>query len=747
VTIREKVILEGEDQASQAFDRAGGSFDKMGKTLKRVAVAGGLAIAASGLARVGTQAINMAIDAEEAAAAFDTTFGAALPQASRFVDDFANKAGFATYELEQMLAVTGNVVQGIGATEEQSAALAEEMATLAGDVASFSNAAGGAPAVMQALQSAINGEREALKTYGLAISEAEVQERALTDTRKESADELTRLEKANATMAIAYEKAGKAVGDLDRTQDSSANTLRRIQARLKEAGVAAGQEFLPALEDLLPVAEDLIPILGEVGGMLAQLAGNAATAASGPLSKLPDLFDGLSIAANSFIHVGAGVANVIAEVFSAGHYDGALAETARFAAHANDIRKINRELRAEMEKGRPAADVYADGILALARASDLSEEGLDRMATATGADTQQQLDAIMTLQAYGEAQGWRAENLAILKDRYHELQGAVDMATGSEEGLYGVVEGFSDGWADNTTAIYENNAALEEVPEAARDAADEILEMEAAAQEAAEAFRDDLAEEANDFITGFEKLPKRAKTTMDQFEKNLTDRVSAQAEFWSNLAALAEAGFGDLAEAIRMEGPEQAGLLEDLVGDMERAAELDDMIREGGEQMRDLTDEYATALEQNGDQILTPLGEFGQDMIDKIGEGIKAGNLTGILLAEVQAAVNRVTGRSWAPPSPSDTGGTRFHDGTWEVPGSGDFQATLQGGEIVVPAQTGGRAAFARELATELGRQGGTRSDRPNISVNVQVTVPRGTTVSEAIAEAAAQGAIEAIMN
>lgn len=754
MTIREKVLLEGEDRASQAFDKAGGSFSKMDGVLKKAAIAGGLSIAGFQLARIGQQSVQMAIDAEEAASAFNTTFGQALPQAAGFVEDFANKAGFATHEMEQMLAVTGNVLQGIGATEGQSADLAETMATLAGDVASFSNAAGGAPAVLQALQSAINGEREALKTYGLAIAETEVQERALANTQKTRAADLTRLEKAQATLDIAYEKAGKAVGDLDRTQDSSANTLRRLSALAKEAGVEFGQSMLPALEDLLPIIEDLIPAVGDAATALGQLLGNAATTAAGPLSHITDVVDGLSIAANSFIHVGAGVGNVIAEIFSFGHYDGALAQTAEFAAHANDIRKVSRELRAEIEKGRPAADVYADGLLGLARRSDLTAEGLDRLATAAGADTGEQLAAIKTLRDYAEANGWRAENIAVLNDRYHELQGAVDATRTAEDGLYGVVEGFSGGWADNTQAAEDNAGALGEVSEEAQKTADEIFKMAAKAEEAAAAFRDDLAAEATSFITGFEKLPKRIKISMGEFEKNLTDRIATQTEFWEGLATLAEAGMGHLAESIREQGPEAAGLLEDLVGDMERAAELDDLIAEGDRQMGELTDTYATALEDN-DRILTPLGEFGKEMIDAIAAGIESGDLVGPLLSKVQSAVNRVTGRTWKPPSPGEGSDlTQYAEGTWSVPGTPGqaVGAVVHGSEIIIPpAGSSGRAQFARELATELGGVMG-RGDRGRAGAtvtieNINVTVPAGTTLQERVNAAAIEATVEALLS
>lgn len=274
-------------QTDQASKGLGASFDALGGKLKA-------ALGVSALVAFGKAVVGAAVDAEESAAAFDTTFGPAAARAGAFVDELANKAGMAGYQLQQLMAVTGNVVQGLGATEAESEALSERMVTLAADVASFSNAEGGAQAVLLALQSSINGEREALKTYGLAISEAEVQAKALEMSHKTSAEELTRLDKALATVEVAYGKANKAVGDLDRTQDSHANTLRAVQAAVEETKVALGQALLPVLDALLPVVKELGPAVANVLtpafqalGLAVQVLSPALQAAATLLSALP----------------------------------------------------------------------------------------------------------------------------------------------------------------------------------------------------------------------------------------------------------------------------------------------------------------------------------------------------------------------------------------------------------------------------------------------------------------------------
>ena len=297
--------------------RAFGSLESTAKktsrgidVLKKGAVALAGAFAVKKIANFVGETVGLAVAAEEAGSAFRTTFGPATQDVAAFVDEFANKAGLARFELEQMLAISGAVVQGLGATEEESAELAETMATLAGDIASFSNVSGGAAPVLAAFQSALTGEREALKTYGIVISEADVQQRALLDTNKEAATELTKLEKATATMALAAERAGKQVGDLDRTQESTSNTMRRLGAQFKEAKVSIGQALLPALEKLLPVIEELIPAFAEftegIADSTAELVAGAA-----PLLKwlalIPKVTDATKLAAVPTFSLGGAI--------------------------------------------------------------------------------------------------------------------------------------------------------------------------------------------------------------------------------------------------------------------------------------------------------------------------------------------------------------------------------------------------------------------------------------------------------
>jgi hypothetical protein len=274
--------LTGADKTSRGLDKVSNSSKKLDSNVKnssksnaqfaagmsgfgKAAIVGASIAAGKALINFAADALEAAVSAEEAGAAFGTTYGDAAQKAGQFTEQFANKAGLTNSELQQLLSTLGAVAQGIGFTQSESADLGIELTKIAADVASFSNISAGAEPVLKAFQSALTGEREALKTYGIAISEAEVQTKAFQMTGKANAESLTRQEKAYATLALIQEKAAVQIGDLDRTSESFANQQRAVSAEVRQLKEDIGAELIPAAAEMLPIfrefVEDIAPPL------------------------------------------------------------------------------------------------------------------------------------------------------------------------------------------------------------------------------------------------------------------------------------------------------------------------------------------------------------------------------------------------------------------------------------------------------------------------------------------------------
>jgi hypothetical protein len=219
--------------------------------LSKAAITGAAAIAAKSLFDFSLSAIQAASSAQEAAGAFGTTFAGAAEKLNEQLAENANLFGLTTSEAQQLVGVFGAVAQGIGFTQDESADLSARIFELSGDIASFNNITAGAEPVLQAFRSAIVGERESLKTYGIAIGEAEVQTKAFEMTGKTSVDQLTRQDKALATVELAFQQASVQIGNAKREEEGFAAQSLIARSATQELREELGEQLLPAAGEIL----------------------------------------------------------------------------------------------------------------------------------------------------------------------------------------------------------------------------------------------------------------------------------------------------------------------------------------------------------------------------------------------------------------------------------------------------------------------------------------------------------------
>ncbi len=140
---------------------------------------------------------------------------------------------------------TGDLLTGFGFTQESALDLSDQVNQLAVDLASFTNFSGGAQGASEALTKALLGERESVKALGISILDADVKAKVLENTQAGLTFETERQAKAYATLQLAQEQSGNAIGDFARSQDSFANQSRIAQAAVEDLSVAIGEQLLP----------------------------------------------------------------------------------------------------------------------------------------------------------------------------------------------------------------------------------------------------------------------------------------------------------------------------------------------------------------------------------------------------------------------------------------------------------------------------------------------------------------------
>jgi hypothetical protein len=240
--------------------KAKNPMEKLGKSIGTAFKVGVVVAFGKQILDATMQMANLALEAEESAAAFEITFGSAAKETTRFVHDMAHAFGMTRAEMQQQMAVTGSVIQGLGFTSDAAADMSTEIMNLSGDLAAFMNIQEGAIVPANAITKALTGEREMLKSMGIVLRQVEVDQKALTMTNKASTSQLTDQERAAASLMLIEEKMGHIKGQLGREAEGAANQMRQLRAEFKEARTEVGEALLPAFEVFIPVVRDLIPV-------------------------------------------------------------------------------------------------------------------------------------------------------------------------------------------------------------------------------------------------------------------------------------------------------------------------------------------------------------------------------------------------------------------------------------------------------------------------------------------------------
>jgi hypothetical protein len=235
-----------EKDATRSLSTIDKGLGKVRTAALRVGAAIASAFAFQALVRFGKELFKLGLAVEETANKFNTTFGESADLLDAFLVDFTQVAGLTKTEGREMAATAGAIAQGLGFAVDASSEFSARILQLAGDLASFNNVP--IEETFNALRSGLTGETEPLKRFGIVLRQDEVNMRALMATGKRLASELTQQELAAARLTLVYEKAGVALGDLERTQGSTANRLRQFTAAWRELKEAIGFAIVGASE-------------------------------------------------------------------------------------------------------------------------------------------------------------------------------------------------------------------------------------------------------------------------------------------------------------------------------------------------------------------------------------------------------------------------------------------------------------------------------------------------------------------
>ena len=276
-----RIGIDGDVEAQKALDRVSDKAKKVGETMKAVGKA--VTLFGAGMVAGIIGVTNASSDLEEATSKFRTVFRGLEKEADAFADTLEKSYGLATVEARKYLGAVQDLLVPMGMERKEAALLSNEIVKLSVDLGSFNNL--DTERVMLDIQSALVGNFETMKKYGVVLNATKVEQEIMNQGWAKSKDEITQNMKAQAAYNLMVAGSTDAMGDFIRTSDGYANQVKIMRSGLASLITDLGDIFIPIMKDFVKLInvgtgdirewikenKNLILILGGAGGVAAVL--------------------------------------------------------------------------------------------------------------------------------------------------------------------------------------------------------------------------------------------------------------------------------------------------------------------------------------------------------------------------------------------------------------------------------------------------------------------------------------------
>lgn len=251
MTIRDIGILFGYKVDQSSEQKVEGSIKSLKSMASKVLGAVGITLSVAGIKSAIDGCVEVASSVKEMQNKFDVVFGNMRNEVDKWAQEYSDAIGRNKNDIKTYLADQQNLLVGFGMTRQAGAEMAEQMTSLALDLASFGNM--DETASVNAMTKAVMGESEAAKTLGAVLNDSTRAQAMATLGLKGTYDKLDQLTKMQVNYQAILQQSPDAIGDCKRSLDSYESTKKRYIAKLKEIKTIVGQFFLPTYQKILSI--------------------------------------------------------------------------------------------------------------------------------------------------------------------------------------------------------------------------------------------------------------------------------------------------------------------------------------------------------------------------------------------------------------------------------------------------------------------------------------------------------------
>lgn len=311
-----RILAENKD-AKRKLDETATSAQKVEAAFGSAALPAGAALGAIALGAA--KASQSASDLEQSAGAVESVFKGSADEVKSFGEQSAKSVGLAQSEYQQMAAVVGAQLKGMGKSTDGLAGQTDDLIKIASDLAATYG--GDTATAVEAVSSLLRGERDPIEKYGVALKQVDIDARLASEgivtaekaaakqakthravevatkayaaalkagdpvavkaaratlTQAQNADKAAKsvkgldsdqmkLATANATLALLTQQTADAQGAFTRETDTAAHAQQVANAQIEDATAALGTALLPVI----------VTVTGFLGNMATVVKDNA----------------------------------------------------------------------------------------------------------------------------------------------------------------------------------------------------------------------------------------------------------------------------------------------------------------------------------------------------------------------------------------------------------------------------------------------------------------------------------------
>lgn len=264
---------KGLSKAQKALSGFTGGADKgflgLTKTTMLASAAIGGAVVAVGA--FAYKAIQAASDFNEAISKNNVVFGAISKEVEAFARTANTALGLSETAALKAAGTFAIFGKSAGLAGKDLSDFSTNLVTLASDLASFNNTS--VDEAITALGSALRGEAEPLRKFGVLLDDATLKQAATELGIYKGNKALTAQQKVLAAQKVIFDQTGDAQGDFTRTSGGLAAQQKILGATFDDIQQKLGQAFLPIFlnvvtflnENVVPAFERVATVIGEKG--------------------------------------------------------------------------------------------------------------------------------------------------------------------------------------------------------------------------------------------------------------------------------------------------------------------------------------------------------------------------------------------------------------------------------------------------------------------------------------------------